>query len=238
MVCDVCGERFAGDHVVLAVTDTGQGMDQHTMEQMYEPFFSTKDVGKGTGLGLSVVLGLVHEHGGHIGSQSAPQAGATFRVYLPVLPDGAMTAADAVRPTLREVPGGTETILLVDDEEALRDLAESYLGAAGYRVVKAGSGEEALDVYQARGGEIDLVLLDLGMPGMGGQRCLRQIMVQDPGAKVVIASGYSSDDQGTASFEASAAAFVAKPYKRADLLATVRGVLDHPAGSGGGSIPG
>jgi PAS domain S-box-containing protein len=238
MVCDVCGDRFAGDHVLLSVTDTGHGMDQHTMDQMYEPFFSTKDVGKGTGLGLSVVLGLVHEHGGHIGSQSAPQAGTTFRVYLPVLPGGAVTVDNAARPAPLESPRGTETILLVDDEEALRDLGESYLGAAGYGVVKAGSGEEALDIYQARGGEIALVLLDLGMPGMGGQRCLRQIMAQDPEAKVVIASGYSSDDQRKASFEASAAAFVAKPYKRADLLATVREVLDQRAGSQGGSIPG
>jgi PAS domain S-box-containing protein len=227
-VCSVCGSVFAGEHVLLTVSDTGQGMDPRTMEHMYEPFFSTKEVGKGTGLGLSVALGLVQDHGGHINSESSLGAGTTFRVYLPALQERPIIATAMERPPLGLSPGGAETVLLVDDEEALRSLGGRYLSAAGYQVVEAGSGEEALEIYRARDGGIDLVVLDLGMPGMGGQRCLQEIIAGHPKAKVVIASGYTNDAQVKGSLAVGAMAFVAKPYKRADLLNTVRNALDRP----------
>ncbi|MFH1036221.1 MAG: response regulator [Pseudomonadota bacterium] len=225
-VCDVCGGKFSGDYVLLKVTDAGHGMVKKIQEQMYEPFFSTKGVGKGTGLGLSVVLGLVQDHGGHINCESKPDVGTTFKVYLPVLRGEAMGTGNNGQPPHEQAPGGSETVLLVDDEESLRSLGARIFGKAGYQVMKAGSGEEALEMYRAKWGEIALVVLDLGMPGMGGQRCLKEILAINSQAKVVIASGYNADTQVKESLGAGSAAFVAKPYKRDDLLATVRDVLN------------
>jgi PAS domain S-box-containing protein len=224
-VCSICGGRFSGEHILLLVRDNGQGMDQRTMEQMYEPFFTTKGVGMGTGLGLSVVLGLVQDNGGHINCLSAPGVGTSFNIYLPVMGNGVGEGqVDEPFPALE--PGGSETLLLVDDEESLRSLCSRYLGMVGYQVIQAQSGEQALEIYRDKGQEIALVILDLGMPGMGGHRCLREILSLHPRAKVVIASGYTADAQAHDALEAGASAFVAKPYKRSDLLATIRGTLD------------
>jgi two-component system cell cycle sensor histidine kinase/response regulator CckA len=224
-VCDVCGEKFSGDHVLLTMTDTGQGMDQHKVEQMFNPFFSTKEVGQGTGLGLSVVLGLMQDHGGHINCESTPGVGTSFRLYFPAFL-GEAGAGKEAQSAKDELPGGSEMVLLVDDEELLRNLGSRYLGKAGYQIIQADSGEEALGIYRDRGGEIALVVLDLGMAGMGGQRCLQEILALDPKAKVVIASGYTDDAQVEAAQESGAMAFVAKPWKSADLLKTIRSVLD------------
>jgi len=167
----------------------------------------------------------LQDHGGHINCESHPGVGATFRIYLPVLRDKDLVGENGRSPQ-EQAPGGVETVLLVDDEESLRSLGAIYLGKVGYQVITAQSGEEALEIYRARGGEIALVVLDLGMPGMGGQRCLKEIIALNPRAKVVIASGYTDDAQVRQSLDGGAAAFVAKPFKRADLLAMVRLVLD------------
>jgi PAS domain S-box-containing protein len=223
--CRLHPEARSGPHVLLMISDTGGGMDPRTVEQIFNPFFTTKDIGKGTGLGLSMVYGIVTAHGGSIQCYSEPGLGTTFKIYLPQRPDGAPVPARETAPPV-EVAGGHERILLVDDEEALRELGAQTLAEMGYQVLTAASGEQALDIYRAQGREIGLVILDLGMPGMGGHRCLEAILALAPGAKVLIASGYSANGQVKASLQSGAAGFVAKPFRRLDLLLTVRDVLD------------
>ena len=214
-----------GEHVMLEVSDTGQGMDQHTREHIFEPFFTTKDVGKGTGLGLASVYGIVKTHGGSITCDSQPGRGSAFRVYLPVLsefPEAGREPAAVAGPGLE----GSETILLVDDEQALREIGSRILRRRGYQVLTGASGEEALEVYLREGGGVDLVVMDLGMPGMGGHKALVEILAADPGARVIIASGYSATVQVKAAREAGAAGYVAKPFRRDELLGEIRRVLD------------
>ncbi len=214
-----------GRYVLLAVSDTGCGMAPETVKHIFEPFFTTKEVGKGTGLGLSTVYGIVKSHGGQISCYSEPGLGTTFRIYLPVH----QLESDVSRPETvgpEAILGGSETILLVDDEESLRTLGALTLRKAGYRVTTAASGEEALALHAGQGAELDLVVLDLGMPGMGGHRCLKELLARDPKLRVVIASGYSANGQVRASLESGALGYVAKPFRRIDLLATVRQVLD------------
>ena len=224
-VCFACGETFSGDYMLLSVSDTGQGINAETIQRIYEPFFSTKEIGSGTGLGLSVVQGLVKSHGGHIICESEEGAGTTFKIFLPLT--HAEQAALAVKDAAQwEVAGGTETILLVDDEESLRNIAQQYLSEIGYQVRQADSGEMALEIYRRAPGEIDLVILDLGMAGMGGHKCLKEILAINPRAKVLIASGYTTDSQEQQALAAGAAAFVGKPFKMAQLLGIVRNLLD------------
>ncbi|MFH1035570.1 MAG: PAS domain S-box protein [Pseudomonadota bacterium] len=218
-------DLLPGQYVLLMVSDTGHGMENHVVEHIFDPFFTTKEVGKGTGLGLSTVYGIVKGHGGQVVCYSEPGMGTTFKIYLPVY------QAQAPAPGLEiglpeELFQGTETILLVDDEQALRDLGTHTLEGKGYRVLTAASGEEALEIYTALASEIDLVVMDLGMPGMGGHKTLKAILELNPQAKVVIASGYSANGQVKASLESGGAGFVAKPFRRLDLLSTVRQVLD------------
>jgi CheY-like chemotaxis protein len=213
-----------GRYVLLVVSDTGQGMDAATREHMFEPFFTTKEVGKGTGLGLATVHGVIRAHGGQIHCYSEPGLGTTFKCYLP--------AHQGEPPETVPSPGldsrhlrGSETVLLVDDEEALRDIGSSTLSSMGYQVLTAASGEEALETYRSRAGGIDLVILDLGMPGMGGKRCLAGLLALDGRAKVIIASGYSANGPVKEALEAGASGYLAKPYRLADLLTAIRDVL-------------
>ncbi len=215
-----------GRYVLLSVSDTGAGMDEGTREHIFEPFFTTKAIGRGTGLGLSSAYGIIKSHGGHIHCTSAVGAGTTFNLYLPVYRQSG-TGVDSMPPAAGEAsPGGSETILLVDDEEALRKIGSRILQGKGYRVVTAASGEEALRVYAQAGGPPDAAIMDLGMPGMGGLKALRLIMEATPDAKVIIASGYVANTQVKAALESGAAGYVGKPYSKEDLLATVRSVLD------------
>ncbi|MCA1989804.1 MAG: response regulator [Desulfarculus sp.] len=216
-----------GDYALLQVSDTGQGMDAHTREHIFDPFFTTKEVGKGTGLGLASVYGIVKAHGGQIYCYSEPGLGASFKVYLPAH-HGGSTASPKPIPPPESGLLGRERILLVDDEESLRQLGETLLSQMGYQVTTAGSGEEALDLYRTRSDGFDLVVLDLGMPGMGGHRCLEALLANDPTVRVVVASGYSAHSQVRESLAAGARAFVAKPFRRVELLSAVRSVLDRP----------
>ncbi len=214
-----------GDYVLLKVSDTGCGMDRETLQHIFEPFFTTKIVGKGTGMGLSTVYGIVQGHGGHINCYSEVGRGTVFNIYLPVLAkDDARREPDPQEKA--PLPGGEETILLVDDEAAILEVASELLLHYGYRVLTAASGEEALSAYSLHRGEISLVILDLGMPGMGGQGALEGLLKLDPRARILIASGYSGDNQVTRCLGAGAADFIPKPYRLDDLLRKVRGLLD------------
>lgn len=214
-----------GEYVLLQVSDTGVGMDEQTREHIFDPFFTTKMVGKGTGLGLSTVYGIVKGFGGHIFCDSAPGLGTTFKIYLPAyLQDIPISFEASQQP--HELSGGKETILLVDDEEALRIFGARTLSNAGYRVLIASSGEEAITLYKEQRDDIGLVILDLGMMGMGGHKALQAILEINPQAKVMIASGYAANAQVKAAMESGATGYVAKPFKKAELLAIVRSVLD------------
>jgi PAS domain S-box-containing protein len=215
-----------GHYVLLMVTDTGLGMDKDTQEHIFEPFYTTKEVGRGTGLGLASAYGIVKSHGGHIHCYSQPGSGTSFKIYLPAfLERGAKARQDSISAD-EDLLHGSEKILLVDDEEALRQFGERTLLRKGYQVLTASSGEQALEIYGQPGQRPDLVIMDLGMPGMGGHKALKAILELDPQAKVVIASGYSAHGQVKASLESGAAGYAAKPFRRAELLTTVRRVLD------------
>ncbi|MFH1057595.1 MAG: PAS domain S-box protein [Pseudomonadota bacterium] len=214
-----------GPHVLLRVTDTGQGMDRATQAHIFDPFFTTKPPGQGTGLGLSTVYSIVENHGGMVTCYSAPGQGAVFNIYLPALPGAAIAPVAEGQPA-QPLPGGEETVLIVDDEPSILDTGREILEMHGYRVLTADSGERALDVYQEQAGAVALVILDLGMPGMGGRGCLQRLLAQDPGAKVVISSGYATDSAAQDLRAMGAAGFINKPYRLSDMVKTVRAVLD------------
>lgn len=212
-----------GRYVVLEVSDSGQGIDKESLEHIFEPFYTTKDVGKGTGLGLAMVYGIVKSHRGHIFCYSEPGRGTSFKVYLPTI-ETEQLHDDTQR---RDIPaGGDETILLVDDEEAVRMLGERILSRFGYSVLCAADGREGLEIFVKEKNAISLVILDLIMPEMGGKECLEEILKIDPSARVVIASGYAANGQIDAALEEGAMASIRKPYEARHMLEVVRRLLD------------
>ena len=214
-----------GAYVKLVITDTGQGIDKALVEHVFEPFFTTKEIGKGTGLGLASVYGIVKEHEGYITCTSEVGKGTSFMIFLPADPqqnDSEKMAASA------DISGtGWETVLVVDDEPAVLEVARQGLGGYGYKVLTASSGEEAMEVIAKLDPSVDLVLLDISMPGMGGYRCLQEIRKIDPDMKVVISSGYSFDEPGAKASPDSEKpdGFIQKPYNLEDLAVKVREVL-------------
>ncbi|HDH98507.1 MAG TPA: response regulator [Deltaproteobacteria bacterium] len=224
-----CNTHFGarqGDHIRLTVQDTGCGIDKETMEHIFEPFYTTKGLGKGTGLGLAMVYGIVKNHGGYIECTSVPGKGAAFDIYFPV---SSKVDRSQMEPLEGEkaVLGRGETILLVDDEKNLLDLGRDMLEGGGYVSLVAESGESAIDIYKREKARIDLVILDLVMPGMGGYRCFEELRALDPGLKVVVASGYAPGNEVVKKIlKSSGTAFVRKPYRLADMLKKVRWLLD------------
>ncbi len=212
-----------GYHILLMVTDTGTGIDKKILERIFEPFYTTKSVGEGTGLGLAMVHGIVKQHGGHIRCYSEPGHGTTFKIYIPALVSGEEEEETTFKETAR---GGSETLLLVDDEDLIRDLGARTLTRAGYKVFVASNGKEALEMYQAHRDEIALVLLDLIMPEMGGEQCLKGLLSLNPSVKVVIASGYSAGGPTEDALTDGAKGFVNKPYDIRKALEVIREVLD------------
>jgi len=213
-----------GNYVTLAVTDTGCGMDAQTRERIFEPFYTTKDQGKGTGLGLSTVYGIVRQSGGEIQVESEPGHGTTFTIYLPRVE--ATAASVPILSTAAKRLTGDETILVVEDETAVRELASQVLARAGYHVLAAASGGDALSLCEHHVGKIHLVLTDVVMPEMGGRVFAEQAVKVRPEAKVLYMSGYTNDaiahhgtlDPGTN--------FIGKPFNLVDLRRKVREVLD------------
>jgi PAS domain S-box-containing protein len=213
-----------GAYVELTFADSGHGMDRETLERIFEPFYTTKGVGSGIGLGLAIVYGIVQSHHGLILCESNRDAGTTFRVYLPA--QEREGAAPAKEERKRGDYRGAETIIIVDDEPDIIDIGQNTLEQFGYTVLTARSGEEAVEIYTRQGDRIDLVILDLGMPGMGGERCLRELLRMNPAVKVLIASGYAATQTVHSILEAGATGFMAKPYRLEDMLKKVREVLD------------
>jgi PAS domain S-box-containing protein len=208
-------------HVLISVKDTGCGMDSETLKRIYEPFFTTKEVGKGLGLGLSTVYGIVKAHNGLIRCESAPGKGTTFSIYLPLDQSCALPEpAPPETPLERSAAASNRTILVVDDEEIIREITSEILRQSGYRVLTAESGEEGMRIYREHK-EVDLVLLDLGMPGMGGEKCLEELFRIDEKVRVVITTGYAKNRLGQDGQE-RIAAFLSKPYDYKTLLRTVR----------------
>jgi nitrogen-specific signal transduction histidine kinase/CheY-like chemotaxis protein len=212
-----------GSYVLLTVSDTGYGMDKDTQDRIFDPFYTTKDIGKGTGLGLAMVYGIVKSHGGYIMCYSEVGRGTVFKIYIPQMDP---LVEGALAQSLEEPRGGYETLLLVDDEDPVRDFAEQILSRYGYTVITAASGEKALDVYLQKKGEIDLVILDLIMPGMGGRKCLEKLLDINERVKIIIASGYSLEGFAKETVEMGARSFLNKPYESRTILRAVREVLD------------
>ena len=223
--CKTHLETTPGEYVLMTVTDTGRGMSKQVLDRIYEPFFTTKSVGAGTGLGLSSVYGIVTGHDGHITCYSEPDLGTTFKVYLPVMDRPEHPKVSGEPDGIRDL-AGRETILVVDDEKPILESARAILEQFGYSVVTAAQGETAIEKYKQSGGAIDMIILDLNMPGMGGRACLKQLIDIDPDAKILISSGYTADGQVKEARAAGARAFLGKPYHLHELLTTIRDVLD------------
>lgn len=216
----------AGPHVFMTVSDTGHGMAETTRRHIFDPFFTTKEVGQGTGLGLASVYGIVKAHRGYIHCESTPGKGTAFRIYWPVS-DNVETVPAHPRPaTAAGTAGGRETILVVDDEPEVRDLTREALELQGYSVMVAANGEEALRVFQEHQEALALVLLDLNMPGMGGRKCLQELVATDPAVKVIISSGHGNNSHGVDALSDGAKSFLGKPYQLGELAAKIRDVLD------------
>ena len=224
-------EARPGLFVRLSVTDTGCGMDAAVLQRIFEPFFTTKEVGRGTGLGLATVYGIVKQHEGWIEVVSQPGRGTTFHVFLPACAEAAEPAAEQPgRPAaaLAAMPGGAETLLVVEDEPPLRQLVERVLKRAGYRTLCAGSGVEALQVWERHSASIDLLLTDMVLPqGITGRDLARRLQAAKPGLKVLYSTGYTSEQAGEGLQEG--VNFIQKPYSPAKLIETVRRSLDAPA---------
>jgi two-component system, cell cycle sensor histidine kinase and response regulator CckA len=214
----------AGHYVLLAMTDTGTGMDAVTLAHIFEPFFTTKELAKGTGLGLATVYGIVKQSNGYIWVDSVTGKGTSFEIYLPqhVGPP----AVEEQEVDLREKLRGSESILLVEDSQPLRKLAQAFLEAAGFRVLSAGSGEEALEVAAHFGVTVDLLLTDVVMPGMNGRILAEQLLPRQPGMKVLYMSGYTDSFIAGHGVLEPGIHLLHKPFTEDDLIRKARGVLD------------
>jgi PAS domain S-box-containing protein len=214
-----------GRYVMLVVSDTGQGMDPETLSHIFEPFFTTKAPGQGTGLGLSTVYGIVKQGGGHVWTYSEPGRGTTFRIYLPAaVEDGAgAREADLTRQVETR---GTETILVLEDEPALRRLVETILDQQGYTILEAATPEQALRLCDEHAGSIDLLVTDVVMPGMSGRQIAEFAVQRRPSLKVLYMSGYTADAIAHHGVLESGVAFLQKPFSSESLLQKVREVLN------------
>ena len=201
-------------------------MDSATLGRIFEPFFTTKDIGKGTGLGLATVYGIVKQHEGWVEVNSEPGKGSTFDVFLPAS-DKVPALAEEEAAAAAPVAGGSETILIVEDEPVLRSMARDILEECGYRILEASSGKEALDVWNQRANEIDLLLTDMVMPdGISGADLVEQLLASRPRLKIVFTSGYTANEVNQEMLARTGASFLSKPYTHAELAKTVRDCLD------------
>ena len=212
-----------GSYVLLAVSDTGIGMDAATTERVFEPFFTTKEVGKGTGLGLATVYGVVKQHGGFIHLYSELGKGTTFRIYIPA---GSGAAEPRELKSNEQTPKGTEIILLAEDNEGLREAAQEMLQRLGYRPILASNGTDAIELFKRNLGHIDLVILDVVMPGLSGPAVYSQMAAIQPDLRVVFATGYTAETASLNSTLEKGVPILQKPYSMKNLGQIVRSTLD------------
>jgi len=217
------GVDAVGRYVMIAITDSGQGMDKATQARIFDPFFTTKEQGQGTGLGLSTVYGIVKQSGGFVWVYSEPGHGATFKIYLPRIDDPVERRAT---PVVVRATGGRETVLVVEDEEALRKVAELILVRDGYTVLIASSGDEALSLAKDFPKPIDLIATDVVMPGLGGRDLARRLIAMHPNAKVLFMSGYTDDAMLRHGIPEPGTAFLQKPFSGPALTQKIREILD------------
>ncbi len=211
-----------GDYALLTVRDTGMGMDRETMERIFDPFFTTKGIGKGTGLGLASVYGIIKAHGGYIDADSKLGGGTAFSIYLPALRETEVRQGEELPERPLE---GPETILVVDDEEMIVDVAEKMLKALGYEVFVASSGKQALELYKKNKEKIHLIILDMIMPEMGGGETYDRLKEIDPDIKVLLASGYSIDGRAEEIIERGCDGFIQKPFNMKELSGKIREIF-------------
>lgn len=225
---EYCAQRpyqiHPGRFVRLAVSDTGHGMTGETSKQIFEPFFTTKAKGKGTGLGLSMIYGAVKQSGGSIEAYSEVGKGTTFKIYLPRVEGKAVKLEKDDRPTV--LPGGTDTVLVVEDDDTVRNLCVQILERVGYKILQARNGTEAIALMQGYGDRIDLLLTDVVMPGMNGAELARQLVVRHPEMQVLFTSGYTDDAISRHGILDEGVSFIGKPYTPERLARKVREVLD------------
>ncbi len=221
--CANHAEARPGPYVRLSVADDGSGMDDVTISRIFEPFFTTKDVGKGTGLGLATVYGLVRQHGGLIRVASEVGEGSTFEIYLPRIERDSVGVVD---DATESVPGGTEVILLAEDDDMVRRLSKTMLEGVGYTVLVAADGVEALAVFAKHAAQVDLAVLDVVMPGLGGDAVFERMREVNPDVRVLFSSGYAMDGIHTDFVLDEGLDLLQKPYRHHDLLLKVREVLD------------
>jgi len=212
----------SGDYVLLKVKDTGMGMDQKTMVRIFEPFFTTKELGRGSGLGLASAYGIIKGHGGYIDVESKKGQGATFNIYFPASEKSIRKTSEISERIMK----GNETILLVDDEALVIDVGVQLLGKLGYTVIEAKSGRDAIRIFKEQNHTIDMLILDMVMPNMGGGEVFDQIKRIDPKVKVLLSSGYSVNGQATEILKRGCEGFIQKPFNMEDLSKKIREVLN------------
>lgn len=217
--------RKEGHYVSIAVTDTGTGMAPEIKARIFEPFFTTKEPGRGTGLGLAMVYGIIQNHGGYIEVKSQPGQGTTLVLFLPALKERPGKEVSAFLADSR-LPMGTETLLIIDDEEIIRQLGADILEDVGYKVLVAQNGEEGTRLFRRHKKKIALVILDVMMPGWGGKKTFLQLRKINPRIKVLLSSGYSTDREVKEILTEGVSGLIQKPYKDEELIRKVRAVLD------------
>jgi CheY-like chemotaxis protein len=222
-----CRGTDSAEYVLLHIADTGHGIEKEVQDRMFEPFFTTKAPGKGTGLGLSMVYGIVKNHRGHIECDSVPGAGTCFNIYFPVSKSVNMLK-DEISSKGENLATGNETILVIEDDESVLDALKRMLQHFGYSVITASNGEKAIRIYLVEQERIDLVILALNLPGMGGRKCLERMLEIKPDIKTIITSGDSSAASVDDIHKSGTFVFVEKPYQLEDLLGSIREVVDGP----------
>jgi two-component system cell cycle sensor histidine kinase/response regulator CckA len=222
--CKSVADLSPGEYVMLAVSDSGCGMNQEVLARIFEPFFTTKNVGEGTGLGLATVHGIIKQSSGHIAVYSEQGYGTTFKIFLPQA--SGPVAGTRSDPKSMEMPEGTETLLLVEDEDAVRMLASHILRTCGYRVLEATNGRDALRLSESESGTIHLLISDVVMPYLGGRALAEQIAAARPGCRVMFLSGYTDDAVVRHGVLEAEFAFLQKPFTASSLAQKVRSVLD------------
>jgi two-component system cell cycle sensor histidine kinase/response regulator CckA len=210
-----------GAYALLTVRDTGIGMDKGTRERVFDPFFTTKAMGRGTGLGLASVYGIVKAHGGYIDVVSERGQGSTFYLYFPATE---RRAEEALKST-KHLTKGTATVLLVDDEEMVLEVGVKMLKKLGYTVLEAKGGREAIDIYKAHKNDVDLVILDMIMPAVGGGETYDEMKELNPNVKVLLSSGYSISGQATEILNRGCDGFIQKPFNMEELSGKVTEIL-------------